>query len=288
MLLKVPDVITRASKKANFHWRSIQPRRRPPLSSHSQQIVSQLNNQGVYATTLDALAVPGTSVMLTVADSLLAELPQGKSVEFKGERSTASHSVGMGARQLINHPELFMWGLQLQWLDVVETYLRQPIAYLGCILRREVPNQKQVGVRLWHKDGEDYKVIKVIVYLNDVGEITGPFEYIPHTHTPTYRQFRQVNNIVRDRNMAQVVPPDLWRRCLGPRGTVVIADTARVFHHASLPQQDRYSITFAYVSKAPKNLEKCRHWCPYEDTHTWRQLQSRLSPRQWQTFVSWR
>ncbi|MEM7793673.1 MAG: hypothetical protein AAF579_04360, partial [Cyanobacteria bacterium P01_C01_bin.118] len=281
MLLKVPHVITRASKKANFHWRSVQPRRLPKLNHQYRQIISQLTDQGVCSTTLDKLGIAGTAEMFMLAEQLLKTLPKNISLECTEERATASHSMGLSAGQLLHHPDLFMWGLQPQWLNLVENYLHQPPAYLGCILRREVPNQKQVGVRLWHKDGEDYKVVKVIVYLNDVGEKEGPFEYIPQRHSPSYSQFRHVNNTVRDRDMAPVVSPEIWKRCLGPRGTVVIADTARIFHHASLPQQDRYSVTFAYVSIAPKNLSKCRQWCPYKDTNSWLQIQSQLSPRQW-------
>ena len=125
-------------------------------------------------------------------------------------------------------------------------------------------------------------------FWSDVTPEKGPFEYIPQKQTPGYHQFRQVNNIVRDRDMAQVVPKAQWRQCLGARGTVVIANTASLFHHASLPQQDRHSITFAYVSTAPKNLAKCRQWCPYDGTDAWLKIQSQLSSRQWQALMSWR
>ncbi|NEQ49736.1 MAG: hypothetical protein F6K11_06320 [Leptolyngbya sp. SIO3F4] len=259
MLLKIPDVITRASKKANFHWRSVQPRRLPKLNHQGHHIISQLTHQGVCTTTLDNLAISGTTEMLLTTDQLLEELPKSNSLACQGERSTASHSVGLSAGQLIDYPSLFMWGLQSRWLDLIENYLNQPPAYLGCVLRREVPNHKQVGVRLWHKDGEDYKVVKVIVYLNNVGEEEGPFEYIPQKHSPNYSQFSHVNNTVRDLDMAQVIPTDTWQRCLGPRGTVVIADTASVFHHASLPQHDRYSVTFAYVSTASVRDKSLKH-----------------------------
>ena len=286
MLLKVSDIVTRTSKKVNFHLRSVQPRPRPKLNVHDQLIVPQLRHEGVCTTTLDDLALVGTSSILAIADRLLERLPRGESVEFKGERAAASHSIGINSRKLMAHPDLFMWGLQSRWLDIVENYLRQPVAYLGCALRREVPNQKQVGVRLWHKDGEDYKVIKVIVYLNNVNEGDGPFEYIPKKQTPSYAQFH--HNNIRDQDMEQVVPKEAWQQCLGPRGTVVIADTVSVFHHASIPKKDRYSLTLAYTSTAPKNISKCRQWCPYDETEHWLKIRTMLSPRQWQALIGWR
>ncbi|MEM9266979.1 MAG: hypothetical protein AAGA46_15795, partial [Cyanobacteria bacterium P01_F01_bin.13] len=251
-------------------------------------LVSQLRRTGVFTTRLDSLELPGTSSMLEIADQVLAHLPNQTSVEFQGERATASHSIGISSRQLMDYPELFMWGLQPRWLDIVENYLRQPAAYLGCILRREVPNQRQVGVRLWHQDAEDYKVIKVIVYLSDVGVEEGPFEYIPKQQTPAYSQFRHLNNIIRDQDMAQVIPPEVWQQCLGPRSTVVIADTVSVFHHASVPKNDRYSLTLAYTSTKPKSLSRCRQWCPYGQADAWLKIQTMLSPRQRRALIDWR
>ncbi len=288
MLLKVPDVVTRASKKANFHLRSFQLRPSHRLNTQDRLLVSQLRHEGVCTTTLNDLALLDTSTMLSLADSALKRLPKGSSVEFKGERAAASHSTGINAPKLMAYPDLFTWGLQPRWLNLIESYLQQPVAYLGCALRREVPNHKQVGVRLWHQDGEDYKVVKVIIYLNDVGEDSGPFEYIPKKHTPSYKQFRHVKNTIRDHDMAQVVPPQAWQQCLGSRGTVVIADTVSVFHHASVPKKERYSLTLAYTSMAPKNITLCRKWCPYEENDAWSTIQTMLSPRQRQALIGWR
>jgi hypothetical protein len=288
MLLKVPDAVTRASKKANFHLRSVQLRPSHDLNKHDRLLVSQLRHEGVATTTLDDLALLGTSTMLSIANRELAHIPRGSTVEFKGERAASSHSVGLNSRKLMVYPDLFMWGLQSRWLELIEDYLRQPVAYLGCAIRREVPNQKQVGVRLWHQDGEDYKVVKVIIYLNDVGEDEGPFEYIPKKQTPSYTQFNHINNNIRDHDMAQVVPPHHWKRCLGARGTVVIADTVSVFHHASVPRKERYSLTMAYTSRAPKNISLCRKWCPYDETEAWLKIQTMLSPRQRKALIDWR
>jgi hypothetical protein len=36
--------------------------------------------------------------------------------------------------------------------------------------------------QLWHRDAEDRRLIKVFIYLNDVGSQNGPFCYIPKTH----------------------------------------------------------------------------------------------------------
>ncbi len=222
MSLKLPDAVSRASRYAGFHLRSLQPRRLPGLVPTFQTSVARLRLQGVWSTSLDALQLPETDQMLATADRLCCQLPRGD-VAFQGMAATASHSVGLASRQLMAHPAIFLWGLQHPWLNLAECYLRQPAAYLGCVLRREVPNQRQVGVRLWHQDGEDYKTIKVIVYLNDVADTGGPFEYIPRSLTPAYGQFRSVNNRIDNAAMAQVVGPERWRRCPGPRGTVIVA-----------------------------------------------------------------
>ncbi len=49
--------------------------------------------------------------------------------------------------------------------------------------------------------------------------------------------------------MAKAIPQSRWQSCLGKTGTVIISDTANVFHRAKpAVKNPRYSITFCYTS----------------------------------------
>ena len=79
-------------------------------------------------------------------------------------------------------------------------------------VRRDFGNGRQVGTRIWHRDTEDQKVVRAVVYLTDVGDADGPFEYVPrelnHLCAPLEeRAFRAAGDPVHDDEMASYVPP---------------------------------------------------------------------------------
>jgi hypothetical protein len=81
--------------------------------------------------------------------------------------------------QMMEYPEIFLWGLEQRLLNIAENYLGLPVAYHGSYFRRDIANQVEKKSRLWHMDSEDRKLFKVIVYLNDINDERGPFQYLP-------------------------------------------------------------------------------------------------------------
>src|SRR6266545_1561174 len=83
--------------------------------------------------------------------------------------------------------------------------------------------------QLWHRDPEDLKLIKVFIYLSDVGEQSGPFTYIPETHpfgraALVARKYEKKKRLADDQ-MQRLFPPESWRVCTGPAHTMILADT---------------------------------------------------------------
>ena len=80
-----------------------------------------------------------------------------------------------------------------------------PAKYVGMHLRRQVANGVMEDVRQWHIDVEDYRRIKIIVYLNDVDEEGGPFEYLSKDLSSIASMKLKYNNgFVSDRVMETV------------------------------------------------------------------------------------
>ena len=77
-------------------------------------------------------------------------------------------------------------------LNIIENYIGLTVAFQGVHLRKDLPNQNQFGTLLWHKNSEDRKMVKVIIYLTDVEEEHGPFEYIPVSLTsfPAFNSYQ--------------------------------------------------------------------------------------------------
>jgi hypothetical protein len=296
MFSRISDGINLPLQRLDFYLRSIYKHPHPtPLNFSDRQILQELKQEGVSLRLLQALDFKDTAVLLNSIDKVLVHLPSASSVKFSGTKYSDSHSVSVATNELLQYRDIFLWGLQQRWLNLIEHYFQQPIAYLGCVLRRDIPNQIQVGARLWHRDAEDYKVVKIIIYLNDVDEIGGGFEYIPRTISPLrlrmYRLFRLLRYqycMIPDFDMNRVVPQPLWKKCTGQKGTMVIADTSSIFHHATIPQRERLALTFAYTSAKPKNIKRARKFFPHSDPSAWLHIQKFMSPQQKQIAVDWR
>lgn len=158
---------------------------------------------------------------------------------------------------LAEDTSLFTWGLTEQNLDIAERYIGLPVRYLGMEAKVEHarPAAQANSARNWHIDVEDRRMIKVIVYLNDVDEHAGPFEYIPAAVSDLARtkmRWRPGFTFLRDRELAAVVPHSDWSRVTGPATTAVYADTSRLIHRVREPRaRARYSVTYVYTSQQP-------------------------------------
>lgn len=116
--------------------------------------------------------------------------------------------------------------------------------------------------QLWHRDPEDLQIIKVFIYLSDVGERSGPFSYIPRTHSfgSEVERARQCEASKRlsDEEMSRTFPPPAWRVCTGGPGTMILADTIG-YHRGGKPASGvRILATFTYTSATPMMARKLR------------------------------
>jgi len=95
-------------------------------------------------------------------------------------------------------------------------------------------------------------MLKVIVYLSDVGEDCGPFEAVDavRTERATRALDYRWGTVRSEEDLAEVVPPAERLRFMGPRLTAIFADPARCLHRAVPPTgRDRYSMTYSYLSR---------------------------------------
>jgi hypothetical protein len=291
VLNKFSDYPERAIHKLKYYARRISyVSSAANLTDQGRAVIAHLQQEGVCVTALDQLTPDTTETFWQAIDRVLPQVPEGHTIQFQGQRHAASHSTCLNHATLVNEaPELFLWGLHPDLLSIVEHHLRQPVAYLGAMLRRDVPANGQVGNRLWHLDGEDHKVVKVIVYLNDVDAQGGAFEYIPKALiSPSYKYFRHGNHLIHDEEMHQVLPKQHWQACVGTKGSVVIADTTSVFHHGKLPQRDRLTMMYAYTSTDPRSKATCKKFFPYAEDELLLAFAHQLSKPQITAAIGWR
>lgn len=229
----------------------------PPLEADDRSIVEALHQHGIFITTLTALDIPSTASVLNSSQNLLPELALIPASHRSNKREFL---IKASRNQLLKHPEIFLWGLEERLLNIVENYLGLPSAYHGVYFRRDLANGVSGRTRLWHLDKEDRRMVKIIVYLRDVNEGNGPFQYLSSQLTPSIIQILGYDyGIITDARMQQVVPLSQWTSCIGAAGTVIFVDPARIFHRGKMPiDADRFTLFFDFSSREPKHPYYCK------------------------------
>jgi hypothetical protein len=237
----------------------------PTLEKSDRIIVDTLKREGTYVTTLADLDLQSTPEMLQAAYHQL-------------ERMAATNNSDVPQKlpeiyTVTDLPQFFNWGRENRLLKIVENYLGLPVAFQGVHLRKDFPNEHQFGTLLWHKDSEDRKMVKVIIYLNDVEEKHGPFEYIPlsltsfpslNSYLIDYKLRKSGYLGINDEQVQKIIPKSAWKSCPGPAGTVVIADPRTALHHGTLRTEARSALFFVYTANPPKRPELCTQY--WDDT----------------------
>ena len=264
------------------------PRQKYSLGTSDQAIINDLYTNGVHVTSVEQLFKSASKDLMDVLTKAATDLEACDSGNMPDYLQKKTSSFDMISSALISkYPEIFLLGLSEKILSLVETYIGMPAAYHGVALRRSLTDGLQAGPRVWHKDAEDFRVFRMVIYLNDVTDGGGPFEYIPRFYGLSYKAFRGIESNITAETMLKVVPQDLPQQVYGKAGTVIICDTANTFHHEKLQVTQRRSVAmFGFASRLPKNIGLSKSHFPAEELKN--QLSPLLSPSQYPYVYGWR
>ena len=229
------------------------------------KVIDDLEYEGVHVTSIDAW-FGDAAPLIRKTFSTAAELSRESSEAASGAWTRRESSTDLRAEVLLKQaPALYLLGLDNGLLSLVHRYLKLPVAYHGAVVRRSMVDGTGAGTRLWHQDAEDFHVFRLLVYMNDVTPGGGPFEYIPRHLGPSSRDISCGTYTLTNEQMREIVAPERWKRVYGPAGTIVIADTAQVFHHESLQtHRERIVTMIGYSSRRPRGLQLAMRHFPAE------------------------
>lgn len=254
------------------HRRRVATRRRrmSPLPPADRALLDALETEGCALSSLDALQLGSASQMLVEADRLLGLMEQLQPPHRGAGKRPLTPPQIFTATDL---PAFAAFGNEPRLLAIAEHYIGTPVTFQGVHVRRDFANDEPVTTELWHKDLEDRRMLKVIVYLCDVDEAAGPFEYARKsamnpvsTVKVHWRTARNGSMGVDDAQMAAIVPRSEWRSCVGPAGSTVLMDPVAMFHHGRSRTKDRAAAFFVYTSDAPLRPELTHQY--RDDTFT--------------------
>jgi hypothetical protein len=219
-------------------------------------ILESLSTSGIAVTHLEDIELEGTGDLLTALRRLMTVIRELNPAENHGFKLPPYAAIMNPVILAKDYPEVPLWGLQEPLLDLIENFIGSPLVCMGASLRRDLAIPDSSGTRRWHIDPNDRRYPKIILYLNDVYQDSGPFQYIPSFFHKELDEFRGVKSVSMQEMVAQV-SPEYWCSVYGRAGTVIFVDTANLFHRGAVPRKERYTLFFSYTSKRPKRPDLC-------------------------------
>ncbi|WP_375472439.1 phytanoyl-CoA dioxygenase [uncultured Nostoc sp.] len=247
----------------------------PALEGCDRNILKALKKEGVYVTTLADLGFNSSSELLKAAYQQLSQMENSNNDHLDEKLPQIYTVTGL--------LEFYAWGMEKRLLNLIENYIGLPIAFHGVHLRKDFPSKHQFGTLLWHGDSEDRRIIKIFIYLNDVEEKTGPFEYIPRSLTSLfswnyfrlyYKLWKSGYRGIDDEEVKTVIPKSTWKSCPGPAGTVLIVDAKNTLHHGTVRTEERSTLFFCYTANPPERPELCTQY--WDDTYPRAELRQQI------------
>jgi hypothetical protein len=241
----------------------------PTLTDAQQRVIDAVDTEG-YAT------LPFTDL---VTDETLraAVLEQGASFVESTERGLKQDGNGSTAELRRRPGKEFLvrahsfdgvrLGLDHAWfracvssylLDLANAYLRMWAKLSYVDLWYTVPQAKEterVASQLWHFDFDDRHLLKAFLYLDDVDEETGPFEYVagsqpggPYADAWPWKPLGQ--NYPSEGELEQRVPESAVQTFVGPKATLVFCNTSGFHRGGFSTTTPRILATATYSSPA--------------------------------------
>jgi len=242
---------------------------RPQLDDVQRTIVGALDRDGYATVSLADLAVD---------PALESEIEQqGAGFVETTEAALRGESNGAGADGLHRHvgkefvvrlhsysahldlhDAWFRLCLSHRMLDVANAYLRlwSKLEYVDVwyTVPQSDESERKASQR-WHRDYNDRHLCKAFLYLVDVDEDTGPFEYVPGSAGDgPYAQdwaWRPLgDNYPPQEELARRIPAEAVRTFTAPKGTIIFCNTSGFHRGGFATAKPRVLATVTYSSPA--------------------------------------
>jgi len=236
----------------------------PELNDVQQRIVSELGTDG-YS-------------LLTFAE-LFPESESWKEIESQSDQfASDTQSALAGDREGLRvragkefvvrlHSYDVELGLEDPWfracashrmLDLANTYLGlwSKLEYVDMWYSVPQPEEAaRIASQRWHRDFNDKHLLKAFVYLVDVDEGTGPFQYVPGSapggpYGDAWPWRPLGENYPPEEELERRIPEDAVKTFTGPKGTLLFCNTAGFHRGGFATTAPRVLATATYSSPA--------------------------------------
>lgn len=247
----------------NRRARLLQEHSQDPLNATQQKIVTELDDSGIAATSLDTL-FPGKK-MLEKLQKHAQSFPPKEGEQ--GKKKFLINYWGLHPELDFDNPFLDI-ALSPDVLGIVNKYMNMYTKLKLVNLARTLPvgeNSEAVQSQRWHRDPQEKKCVKMFIYLNDIDEEAGPFTYIPESHYhgkwgKLFPQNTPEGSYPEEKDVFEKIPQSAVRDMTGKAGTVIFCDTIGLHRGGYATKKDRLMFTAFY--SAPSFTEAKRYSIP--------------------------
>jgi hypothetical protein len=238
----------------------------PALDEIQQRTLDRLREEG-YATLPFSKLVPDPAVWRELeadAARFVAETEAGLAGEQEGSESALRRRTGKeflvrkyswGVELGLDDPWLRL-GTNPRLLDIANAYLEMwsKLEYVDVWYTAPIGGDERRASQRWHRDFNDRHLLKAFLYLVDVDEETGPFEYVPRSAPGG-----ELDRHWPWRPLGENYPPeDEFARSIdgrsvtftAPKGTIIFCNTSGFHRGGFATGNPRVLATFTWDSPA--------------------------------------
>ena len=257
------------------HWRNAPARRAyrahaGPLDAAQRTLVDQLRGAGLAKTMLSALLPDVDWTKLQAAANGWLATPEVReserayraAMEGNGEHGSKDYLIS-----LLGVRDEAVLEVDSPWLSVFlhERLLAVVNGYLGVFSKLNavdvwstvplVHDHDDSGSQRWHRDPDDRRLVKVFLYLNEVGPGSGALEYVAHSRPDDRygrlwpQEFPIGSRPPRD-ELERLIDPRDRIECSGPAGTLLFVDTCGFHRGGRATTGRRVLATSTHVTPA--------------------------------------
>jgi hypothetical protein len=273
----------------NVHDRVLANRRSRSLFSSSATDLDETQRRVIEALDADGYIVMPFAELVPDEELQAAVFAQGAAFIESTERGLAEEATGEASAALRRRPgkefvvrlhsfddvpldpvhdAWFRVCTSRRLLDIANGYLRMwaKLSYVDLWYTAPQPaGTDRVASQLWHRDFDDKHLLKAFLYLVDVDESAGPFEYVSgsqpggrHTGTRQWGPLR--TGRFSEDDVRKHVPAEEIKTFTAPRGTLILCNTSGLHRGGFATERPRALMTATYCSPASLKALSLRNY----------------------------
>jgi hypothetical protein len=238
--------------------------RPPELDDVQRSIVANLEREGYATVPFDQLT-PDPAIRAEIEEQgqyFAAETEQALASDGEGLRRRAGKEFVVRLHSYDGDVGLddpwFRFCASRRMLDLANAYLGlwSKLEYVDVwySIPQEVSSERKASQR-WHRDFNDRHLLKAFLYLVDVDEETGPFEYVagsarggPYADDWAWRPLSE--SYPPQDELAKRIPPESIKTFTAPKGTIIFCNTSGFHRGGFATAKPRVLATVTYSSPA--------------------------------------